>query len=196
MNESDQLHCALIDTGLQISIVRKSVWNELPDDYKRNHILESNCNTVIKGFGTKSNIIDFIGQIDLIFENEIVIKDIPVTVVSDEVLPVCIILGLNFIITNNIVFDYSRSVICLDCQVYIPMRNFCITRNNQMCHIMYYQGDNESIVDLSNDEMLTELLLLLDKDQIIDLQKRNHVIRQVKQWLLKTGYKLSKTAKR
>ena len=66
MNESDQLHCALIDTGSQISIVRKSVWNELPDDYKRNHILESNCNTVIKGFGTKSNIIDFIGQIDLI----------------------------------------------------------------------------------------------------------------------------------
>ena len=39
MTENAQFHCTLIDTESQISIVRQSVWDELSEDYKQNHIL-------------------------------------------------------------------------------------------------------------------------------------------------------------
>ena len=105
--------------------------------------------------------------------------------VSDKVLPVCIILGLNFIITNNIVFDYCWSTICINYQVYIPVNNFHSAGSNQLCHIKCYQGYEDNVFESSNKEIVLESLSLLDKDQILDLQKRDYVLRQVKQWLLK-----------
>ena len=195
---SEQSHCALIDTGSQISIIRQSVWDNLPENYKQNHILKTDCNTMIKGFGTKTTTIRFIGQINLIFDERIVVTDIPVAVVPNEVLPVCILLGLNFVIANNIVFDYCRSGIYINYKVFIPMINVDSSdTNDQVCHVNVCETElTNDIIEIIDGDLYESSLSILTRAQILDLQKQDYTMRQVRRWLIKTGTQKNKCLKR
>ena len=104
---SGNIYCALWDTGAQVSLVREDVFQDLQ---KVNQCQLQDCGSVqLSGVGEGSHFIVGVTEFNVSVANQEIACGFPFAVVSREALPVCFLLGINFIDKYKVVIDYTTA---------------------------------------------------------------------------------------
>ena len=105
----DAKFCAMLDTGAQVSLITEEVWNHLKEN--DDSLKFEELDQTLVGIGNQQNKIVGITELKLNILNTEMDNAVPFAIVKTESLPWCVLLGLNFLKSNNIILDFENSFI-------------------------------------------------------------------------------------
>ena len=141
--------CALIDTGAQVNLISEEVWSEIR---KENLDIQLDYDQAkLTGIGNKR--VPMLGIVDLKLSILGITTDekCPFAVVKSDYLPMCGIVGANFIVQNQMVIDFNEDILHYQNssgeELYYPLHHKEITTDKSPAHILTLglDGDQEGI---------------------------------------------------
>ena len=180
--------CGVLDTGSEISIVRKSLINDCQDNIK--------CHNVdgrligISGFTGKTTSTSAWVSLEIFLGDGFESYSHAFAVIDDELLPHCMILGCDFIVKHKLSINFAPGIVkqCISGEPSVELMAPCFSAN--ALHIMPARPyENKTIsmnhnVELPLIEKLTPFLIKdVQKDPIIaTLKEVIHVGYCTKDW--------------
>lgn len=106
---NNKKYCAIIDTGAEISLVQKSVFDELEESL--NLQVSTDQNVEIEGFTGRISIMEGVTDLKLDLLSDIQVNEHSFAIVGDELIPHCFILGVDFLVANSLALDMYSDVL-------------------------------------------------------------------------------------
>ena len=191
--------CTIIDTGSQISAISESTWNAIKEN--SNAIMETDDIEYLEGIGKSRTEVLGVVHLNLQTMGIKFDKEIPLAVVKDENIPVCAILGANFLKLNRIVLNFDenemfvpsiegnniiyllKSVGCKSNRTFIGMMNINNGENNprdEQVQGYISEVSTDTSDESENDTSTIKFNINNGKDYHF-LQEGDHAIRLIKQ---------------
>ena len=183
----DESFCCLLDTGAQVSLIRESSWNRIQQLDNNTEIFE--CSDGITGLG--DNKVKLIGCTKLQFSlSGEICKPLMFGIVKDDILPCCILLGINFLEDNKFIMDFYQQ--CITHSGSKMSHNIVlisnIISNRRQFNISGYLGnifvnDTDSDSESSHNEIQLTPKFLISSEELITMQEDNHAIKVLKRMI-------------
>ena len=160
--------CALVDTGAQVSLIREDVFALLPDEIKRFADMEV-ASMQLKGVGGGCSPVKGVVRLLVTVAGRVLSQPHPFAVVSEQAMPYCVLLGANFIASNEVRLDFATSCVSFGDK---STRFVCSFRP---------QSDREPHVQFCFQHELVRLPgplrhCILAEDELLGLQRQNRVL--------------------
>ena len=211
-------YCCLLDTGAQVSLVRREVIEELQKSGSKIDI-RKNGNTLIGLGKAKENVVEFV---DLEVEiSGCSSKSVPFAITSNMAIPCCFLLGANYIKLNGIEMDFQNDQLTFT-KVH-PNEKYLINNaifdnsdvyrfgaiNYMSLTVESNHGSeelNHTESDSGSDDEDQEPKYLIERKDLLAMQKRNYALRKLKsmiqnnlpinQWNDKSTHQFKRSAKK
>ena len=200
--------CAVLDTGAEISILEESIWNQIPQSVRGDICIQAPVKTVLQGLGNNRYPVKGMAVLGL----ETGTHDLgrfPVAIVETGVLPCCLLLGQNFIKAKSLLLDFDRQEIqhhvdSGTCVIHSFHENPETTSSLWMGCIHFRavddtdQDSNGSEPEGSMEDLVEQYNKVkkrLNINDIVEIQKRDYIIRQVRKCVEAKNFKALKKSR-
>ena len=184
--------CCLLDTGAQVSIVSETVIDKIRENGLQIEIYDNSCKLI----GVAKDKQGIVGYVNL----EVVIKDVgcimwPFAVVKNQDMPICFLMGANFIEANDIELDLGNdrmmfkgrkvieqfvinSAFLGDVNHKFGVEMCCRLSVNETRSEDEYNSQEEA--DYDSDEVNVVPKYMVSDGELVNMQKRNHAISKLR----------------
>ena len=198
----DATFCGSLDSGAEISLISKCVWEALSDGRREEALITWNSGTSIRGTGeNKEKVLGVVGLPIRVGKMKEIIE-MPFGIVEDGVIPYCVLLGDNFNKKARVEFDFREEVIRAGEENEIIQRYAEEEDETEISLIQCWVVETESSPEEESDEEQVEEVneyysveRKIPKGDFVKLQKRDYVLSRVRKAVIegrKDGIKLPK----
>lgn len=105
----DRYYCALLDTGAEISLIKKSVVEECRGELQLQVHFDQQIE--IEGYTGKNSSMDGVVDLQVILPSGMKTYSHSFAIVKDNLIPHCLLLGVDFIVAHNLSLDVSTELL-------------------------------------------------------------------------------------
>ena len=185
VSQSNTSYCALFDTGAQVSLVSRDLVNSL--NKRGENIVIKKVNSNLVGLGEAKEAVEEVVELQIVIRGQMMCS-LPFAVVPGESIPSCLLLGANFISKNQIEIDFKCSKIGV--KHVSGYETFMINSidNDDLTNDVYFgvisskeeSSDNQCELRESKvSEIGTRAKYLISDSELVLMQKRNHVLKEL-----------------
>ena len=190
---NELLFCAILDSGSEISLISRGVINSINSDGTYCAIINDHVCDMVGLTGHKTSI------------NESVLLDINVgerkyshkfSIVSDDVVPYCMLIGKDFLDKFNISVDFNHNLVNADHMLLttflgesVPDNDNVFVLTKKSPAVSHEIHINNSIKDIryeitGDEETVTGLSLVIGDNDVKKLQNKVSIIRRIKKYII------------
>ncbi|XP_047740946.1 uncharacterized protein LOC125179330 [Hyalella azteca] len=189
----EEAFCCIIDTGSQVSVISKDLWERI---YKANTnlVFEEGQEKSLGGIG--SNLTEILGIVKLkpkLMEIDIK-EDTPFAVIETSAMPCCCILGANFLNRNNIILDFRSKSVYKGCgtqtdQSFLMNKHIrSKTGSEFLGHISTNDKNISSDSDHSTnypeiDEVMPKIKYTISEEELKIIQNKDESLKELKEMI-------------
>ena len=172
--------CALVDTGAELSLVSERTLKIISDLVPVEIIDERLCD--IEGFSGKTCPIERVAFVKFSCGSYEMKTSFKFGVVSDDILPYCFLLGLDFLIEHDVFISYNKlnchfydSVVAFETVVYDVPKVCVVTQGGtgKSSHVVIPKLEDDLRFEIMGESStVSGLSMLVDDDTIKTIQKR------------------------
>lgn len=164
--------CALIDTGSQVSIIGEDTWSKIKDRYRHEEIE----NIKLLGIAGGSSNCNKVVNIQITIDDYEIPRTFPFCVVSEDSLPCCILLGINFLSE----FDFN---------INFASRAMSINKDHQTTAKTRFNPDlNVTTIEVCSEEVQEvrqkTVKYMISDDDLISMQVADHALATLKEKII------------
>ena len=173
--------CCMIDTGAQISLMKESVHSLIKKTVELNKY-----NYSINAIDGSQVRVKGVVTLDVSLSRAEVSRGLPFAVIGDDELPVCCLLGANFLARSGLVVDFqTNSLRSPGGDLKLEFRQPCVSASSCFdIRILMCSASQISASEAEDEEAVMRVKYTLPREKIIELQHNDYALAELRRKLI------------